>query len=458
MTKLAAGLVGVLLVVHLAVIIAVGHYETRSAQHREMELARNALDAQGLSLAAIAVDYSTWTDALQHMVIEFDADWAERNIGEWLRKNFAIDMAFIINADGRPVFVSADVPANKSADSPRFSADIASALDALRPGTASMSGLVSFEGTPAIAAIAPVASDEGTVPPGVAPHFLLLVQLLRPTVLDTLAETHGLPDLAFGSSGTVSIPLVSENGQTIGELSWEGNRPGDTMMHFAVPLWALLAVGFALLMRQIVRQANTATRMIEASEHRASHDPLTGLPNRAGLIHRLETSARMCEANGGGFSILYLDLDGFKTINDTHGHETGDRVLKAVANRMRYTLSDLSYASRLSGDEFVIILLAQTEPSPIHALATGLIAAIESPIQIDDTLTVEVSATIGVATATRNEADPIHLLRHADAALYFGKKNGKGRVYFPSPADEDRLAEKTVEASKPRAAHRAFNQ
>ncbi|MCY1139167.1 GGDEF domain-containing protein [Actinoplanes sp. Pm04-4] len=145
--------------------------------------------------------------------------------------------------------------------------------------------------------------------------------------------------------------------------------------------------------------------------HRATHDALTGLANRSLLEQRLgELPA------GEPVSVLLVDLDGFKPVNDSYGHHAGDQVLVAVAERLTAWTPHDGLAVRLGGDEFAVLV-----PGP--ATADGLAAAIEAPIMLPGLADVTVGASVGLATGS--PADAGHLLREADAAMYRTKARRK---------------------------------
>jgi diguanylate cyclase (GGDEF)-like protein len=179
-----------------------------------------------------------------------------------------------------------------------------------------------------------------------------------------------------------------------------------------------------------------ATMMAER-EHmrRAGHDPLTGLVNRAGLARELDHRLAGVAAGAKAFALLYLDLDGFKAVNDTHGHLVGDRVLCMVADRLRATLEPGDLAARLGGDEFVV-LAATTEPERLGEIASRLLTVITAPYPLADSHAAEIGVSIGIACAPEDGADFVTLVARADAALYVAKARGKARYALASEVDE----------------------
>lgn len=172
-------------------------------------------------------------------------------------------------------------------------------------------------------------------------------------------------------------------------------------------------------------------------ERTAHYDALTGIPNRTLLSDRMKQALSRTAREQNMMAVCYLDLDGFKPINDTLGHEAGDRVLIEIAQRIQNTIRGGDTVARLGGDEFVILLLGQERGEECSQMLNRLLAAIAGPIDILDKL-VAVSASIGVSIYPLDDEDADTLLRHADQAMYVAKQSGKNRFYIYDPALDQR--------------------
>lgn len=184
--------------------------------------------------------------------------------------------------------------------------------------------------------------------------------------------------------------------------------------------------------------------------HMATHDALTDLPNRV----MFRDAARWALESGGedGFALLCLDLDGFKSVNDTLGHPAGDALLRAVGRRLREGAEAEATTARLGGDEFAILLPGGRDGGA--ACAAELIARIAEPYEIDGHLVI-IGASIGVALAPADGADPDTLIKRADIALYRAKAEGRGTYRFYDPAiDAARAGRRLVELNLSRPAAR----
>ena len=168
-------------------------------------------------------------------------------------------------------------------------------------------------------------------------------------------------------------------------------------------------------------------------ESYANYDTLTGLPNRRLFFRTIEQLIVRCGSDSGRFALLYLDLDGFKEINDTYGHEAGDDYLREIGKRLQQSIKESDIASRLGGDEFAVILQEVESLHSVEALVQGLLQTVQQPIIVEGH-SHQVSVSIGVALFPDAGEDLEVLMRHADFAMYDIKRNGKGgvRIYAPS--------------------------
>jgi diguanylate cyclase (GGDEF)-like protein len=182
-------------------------------------------------------------------------------------------------------------------------------------------------------------------------------------------------------------------------------------------------VGLFLAFRGAQRRERAALKRIEWLAH---FDSVTSLPNRALLSDRLAQEVARSRRNGGPFSLLLFDLDGFKDVNDTWGHAAGDRVLALVGERSRACVRGSDTVGRLGGDEFMAILPG-TVPEGALAVAEKLRESLSAPYPLESAV-AHVGVSVGIAMYPQHGAEPDALLTAADAALYEAKREGKGRV------------------------------
>lgn len=160
----------------------------------------------------------------------------------------------------------------------------------------------------------------------------------------------------------------------------------------------------------------------------AHYDALTSLPNRVLLADRMSQAMITCTRRNNSFAVAYLDLDGFKAVNDQYGHTVGDRLLVSISQSMKTVLREGDTLARIGGDEYVAMLVDLKDPQESEPVLQRLLSAASEPVIIGD-LTLTVSVSIGVTIFPQDSADPEQLIRHADQAMYIAKQSGKNRIH-----------------------------
>ena len=176
-------------------------------------------------------------------------------------------------------------------------------------------------------------------------------------------------------------------------------------------------------------------------DHLAHHDQLTGLPNRHYLQAHLPTAIEEARATSTIMAVLFLDLDRFKHINDTRGHETGDKLLKAVAQRIRATVRVEDVVVRMGGDEFIVVLKSVRSSEQVNETAGRINEALSAPVPVDGRPLVT-TVSIGVSLYPRDGANMGELLRHSDTAMYQAKDRGRNNFQLFSPGMDRKLKER----------------
>jgi len=178
-------------------------------------------------------------------------------------------------------------------------------------------------------------------------------------------------------------------------------------------------------------------------DHLAHHDQLTGLPNRLYLAHRLPPAIEQARRAGRMLAVLFLDLDRFKDINDSRGHETGDELLKTVAARVRATVRAEDIVVRMGGDEFIVVLQSVEHARLISDTAARINRALDAPVVVNGRPLVT-TVSIGVSLFPHHGSDMGELLRHSDTAMYQAKDRGRNNFQLFSPAMSRRLRERVA--------------
>src|SRR5690606_28268611 len=195
----------------------------------------------------------------------------------------------------------------------------------------------------------------------------------------------------------------------------------------------------------------TERKLQEAElERMALHDSLTGLPNRTLLNNRIEHAIRSAQRTGDHMAILLLDLDRFKDVNDTLGHQVGDQLLTEVGPRLERPLRSTDTVARLGGDEFAILLVGPTDLQRAWRVAERVVEALRHPFSIQD-LTLEVGISIGVALYPEHGTTANELLQHADVAMYAAKRDQLGFVVYSAESDTHSVRQLTLTGELRRA-------
>jgi diguanylate cyclase (GGDEF)-like protein/PAS domain S-box-containing protein len=221
---------------------------------------------------------------------------------------------------------------------------------------------------------------------------------------------------------------VDRNGYWQGEV-WDRRRNGEVF-----PKWLTISVvrdtqGRPVNYIEIFSDITERKEREERVRHLAHHDALTDLPNRVLLTDRITQAVSLAERNRTRVAVMFLDLDRFKTVNDSLGHSVGDKLLQEVSSRLRLCMRTSDTVSRLGGDEFVILMPDMAYPGDIAVAAQKVLDAVSRPYNIDGHELVS-TPSVGIAVYPGDGADVDTLLRNADAAMYHAKENGRNNYQF----------------------------
>jgi diguanylate cyclase (GGDEF)-like protein len=262
-----------------------------------------------------------------------------------------------------------------------------------------------------------------------------------------------LLDDAMGQEATVRA-LLEEDPQA--QVILLGDPSGAEQVRAARAAGAVDHLSKAALdagtLERAIRYAADHRRSVERLQHDALHDALTGLPNRTLFLDRLEQSLRRARRRGpdSGAAVLFLDLDRFKVVNDSLGHQVGDRLLRAVALRLDAALRPGDTVARMGGDEFTVLLEDVTDPREATVVAERVLATLDDPFPVAGR-DLHVSGSIGIALGGP-DVNPEELIRDADVAMYRAKAEGKARhAVFDAHMHRDVLTRLDLETDLRRA-------
>jgi diguanylate cyclase (GGDEF)-like protein len=307
------------------------------------------------------------------------------------------------------------------------------------------------DGTQLYFALASALSDGGVIDQQ-GGYVLAFLKRVDETEFKSIAAAHGVENLRVAQEpprGGGFLPIQDGSGAPAAYLTWSPDRPGDLMRQRLVPL---MMVGFcvaAVLFVALAFYLHWVTKDLARSQARSQElvgrDPLSGLANRLFFSERLDHELSRMAVTGDGLAVLFIDLDRFKDVNDTYGHQAGDALIQLVAARLVDVLERPDTLARFGGDEFAIIQAGIRGAHAAEALSRRILDKLTHPFEIAHTQ-VTVGASIGVALAPENALDRESLMRLADTALYQAKSEGRNRYcLFQSRMDETIRMRKMVE-------------
>ncbi len=469
----------------LAVIAYAGISANRNAIERERQLVENALDQAVSRVLNEEKAIAWWDDAVINAQMRpLDLEWIETNIGVYFYETYGHDEMYLVDGANRPVYANIGGELqNDPAGAFRRREEVLRGVvwaargtpDSslrVRDGTftedqerysfllgarnAGWSGhILSVDGAPAVvSAMAIVPSVDAEVLVG-EPHLMVSVVRVDPAFMEAVGRTLLMPDLRFSSSpptdsNLAATPFVADDGTMLGYLSWTPKRPGHALLAFVLPMVAMGVFGAGLLTWVMMKRLNRASGELADQEaesrHQALHDALSGLPNRHNFVSRLQEALDSLIKFRANIRVVvaYIDVDRFKDVNDTMGHQAGDALIMAVAERLREAIAPTDFLARFGGDEFAVLRRVGGARA-VQELSALLRAAFETPFDVCGQ-SIRMTASIGISMAPDHGATPEELMRHADIALYEGKKNGRDcAMVFDAQMASDVERRRTIE-------------
>ena len=416
---------------------------------RQSEMLQQVIQTRRSQLIRELSSIASKDDAVVNTKLMFNFNWVDNNLGRWMYNFFGHQRTMVFGADNQPLYVMHDGMALDAANYDRFTGPILALVEqvrALPPGLndadqgsapSALSDFAVIEGMPAMIAVTTIVSNTGAIvqQPGTEP-LLASAMFLDDIAAARMSRDYMFENARFSLTRTENanraiFPIFNGAGRFVAFFEWDRERPGLTMLRHTGP--ALLG-GFiiaAILVFLLLRQLRQSSAAVEAgrrnAEHQAAHDRLTGLPNRASLDAALARALTNRSAPNSYLALLMLDLDRFKQVNDTLGHQAGDELICAVGRRIRTIVGPDVMIVRLGGDEFVVMIEAQEYDVDPMAVAGRIIDSIGKPFDLQQ-FKAHVGASIGIVSAVGGLADPRELMRKADIALYEAKSGGRNRA------------------------------
>nr|WP_245396566.1 diguanylate cyclase [Jiella sonneratiae] len=392
---------------------------------------------------------TSWDDALRQVLGRRDPVWFDENLGIWMYNYFGIDRTFILDGADHAVYAMIDgrrdEPGSYFTQASAVAPVVAELRQRRRKAGASedaptaVKRYVILENRPAVASAAAILSDTGQIEQVAGEEAVhIAVQFLDGRFLAQLDADFLIDHPRFSWTGHLgpheaAFPLNAD-GAELGYLVWTVQQPGTKILKQMVPTLAAAGAVIVLLAGVLLFRVHQTTRKLAVSQRQiefmAHHDSLTGLANRFTFQCHLDERMREFDRTCRGFAVLYLDLDRFKTVNDTLGHQAGDELLRQTGERITALVAAHDMVARLGGDEFAVLCDDVRDRSEVETLSRNIVEAVQNPFEIAGE-PVFVGVSIGAAMASREMADEADLVRRADVALYRVKNSGRnGYVVF----------------------------
>jgi diguanylate cyclase (GGDEF)-like protein len=459
------------LVLTAAVVLGFVIWTTRGvderAMARETRLAATAVQRQIAEIPRAQESVAIWDDTIQNTRVTFNQEWLDNNLGVWMWEFYGFDAVAVIDESDRAIYTMAG---GRSPSVGIFEANrpvLKSLIDQLRTELAAgalarydageaaefprMLDIRRINGRQAVVSILPIVSQTGTIAQEPDSEYLhLAIDYLDADFAAQIEESYrfasaGFEEGAAPTDGLASYPVLDRAGRVATFFQWAPSRPGTDLLNQTGPALAVAFLAAAVLVAGLVQQLWKSSSTLEAervdARRQAMHDALTGLPNRVQFESQLERMLKNQGAHAPTVSLLMLDLDRFKQVNDTLGHHAGDDLICAVGQRLNQLVGPGDVLARLGGDEFAIAHAGPEGRKGALALASRIIDAVSKPFDVTGSEAF-VGASIGLAVAGRGDRDTRELTRKADIALYEAKSTGRNRVVAYQEAMNEQLQDR----------------
>jgi diguanylate cyclase (GGDEF)-like protein len=401
--------------------------------------ASSAINTSLENLESLIHDNAVWDDAVANAYGDINTEWLNGTWGDATALGI-YDHVNLVERSGRTLYTASNGDQTTDSAENIYGAEI---LELLAPMPADetlfkvTSGIVRKDNELYVVAAAPIlpTSEDVEIPSGKA-RFLIFGKTVDNKLLAELSRRFVLKNLHVSSSlinAPDSISILSPSGVRIGTLAWEERSPGDILKSKYSSVIRIMLALFLFVIAVLIytswRGFRDAHESQTAAVAKSLRDDLTGLANRRELLSVLTDQLQEARIGRTGLSLVYADLDGFKEVNDSYGHEVGDLLLKAVAAGFAHLAQDLGLVARLGGDEFAIIVTGKDSTARSRELANNMISFLSEPMIFGGRV-ASVSVSVGIVDLERDDADVEEIIRRADVAMYAAKSAGRNRLHI----------------------------
>ncbi|HDU2905798.1 bifunctional diguanylate cyclase/phosphodiesterase [Klebsiella aerogenes] len=423
-------------------------------KHRSMLSVEGAVQTSVNRVLSLVLDNSIWDDAVkQTYTPHLDAHWLYDSWGSGFKINNLYDGTFILDENYRILWGAFRSEPFTESDIGFFGSGLQTLIeqhaDVLRRGKNAFAGITRTRAGIAFVGIGLIRPTIGRLPIyDKTRRYLVITRHINPTMLETLGNTFQINRLHTTQfAGEYSVPLRTEGGETLAYLSWQPRLPGAEAARAASNSIRLIAILAASLILLFIMLSSLGLYKLARGEQQARKnaliDWLSLLPNRRALIERLNAMGE-CGKNEMQ-SVVFIDLDGFKDVNDNYGHDTGDALIAHIARELRDRVPAGAMLARMGGDEFAMTMSGEHAVNQASAFALAVLELLKTPVALS-ALKIYISASIGIASGVPTQCSSTELFRRADMAMYHAKKSGKGRAaWYDDTLNETRQHQLHIE-------------
>lgn len=402
-------------------------------------------------LAGTVVDNAHWDDAAVQAYGPIDDKWMYDTWGIGTA-DINYDTMYIVDARGTAITSFHRGEPFKLSAERFFGGSLTRTLHDLPKDNATFAVVSSLIKTPdglALMAAAPIlpTSDDIKIPTDKAPRYLILATTLTDNILEKLSQQYVVDNLTLTPAVVAGAHNLKDRwGSAVAAVNWQERHPGEAARQsysFSALLTTLALIGVMVPISLVhARTISNLERQKMEARTAARVDALSGLPNRVLLTERLTEA--LGPAQPPELALMFVDLDGFKAVNDTYDHETGDKLIRAVAAGLTYLLGNQGIAARLGGDEFAVLISGDDARRKAELMAHRILAFVKEPFDIDGRI-ANIGASIGIAAIEREVVEPTELMRRADIAMYDAKIGGRNRWrHFDVELDRKRSEDQAI--------------
>ena len=462
--NLVAGILITVITVIAAIFWMAARQDDQASSSTETMVA-GGVEAVIRRAQALANDYGWWDDAY-YAYVKRDEEWFYTNVGASVSETKVADLFAVVSPEGEVVF--GWVIDDKKLPEEILTPDVIEGIRDLAKGMpveslAARSAFLRYGSHPmviAVSRITPFTSDPA-IDRAKLPFFVAGLELTD-ELLAELGKSFLIDDLHFEvgaapgqSAATSALPALDIFGETIGHYTWTPPTPGGAVLRSVLPPIAVALLLFCVVAFVTAFRARKIAIALTESEKEAvvaaRTDGMTGLKNRTGFNELLDSPEYQAACKSGELAVVYLDINGFKAVNDSIGHHGGDELVKALTARLRSVLRPDAVFARIGGDEFAIALVGGSVRNTAAGAASAIVHSLDQPFTIHG-FEFHVTVAVGYAVAVGTGLTPSEIVRRADIAMYHAK-NGAERepVVYHSTMETGALEKKQVETALRRA-------